>query len=119
MAAGFTDRANAARLAAATAVALGGPVPSADALAAIDLPVQVETTGAGRGRVAGGLLRPGMGLLFLFLSVGAIARDLLTDKRTGLLDRIRAGPVGDAAILAGKGAGRGGRRGAPACSSSG
>src|SRR5690606_19017335 len=46
---------------------------------------------------------PAMGLLFLFLSVGAIARDLLAEQRIGLLDRVRAGPVRSSAILAGKG----------------
>ena len=105
VAATFTDRANAARLAAATSAALGGPVPGDDALAAVDLPVQVETTGTGGDVSPAAYFGPSMGLLFLFLSVSAIARDLLTEKRIGLLDRVRAGPVGDAAILAGKGAG--------------
>jgi ABC-2 type transport system permease protein len=101
----FTDRANAARLAAATSLAAGGPVPGTDELAAIDLPVQVETTGTGGDVSPAAYFGPSMGLLFLFLSVGAIARDLLTERRIGLLDRVRAGPVRDAAILAGKGAG--------------
>jgi ABC-2 type transport system permease protein len=105
VAATFTDRANAARLAAATSAALGGPVPSGDTLAAVDLPVQVETTGTGGDVSPAAYFGPSMGLLFLFLSVSAIARDLLAEKRIGLLDRVRAGPVGDAAILAGKGAG--------------
>jgi ABC-2 type transport system permease protein len=105
VAANFTDRANAARLAAARSAALGGPVPGAETLAAIDLPVQVETTGTGGDVSPAAYFGPSMGLLFLFLSVSAIARDLLEEKRIGLLDRVRAGPVGDAAILAGKGAG--------------
>jgi ABC-2 type transport system permease protein len=105
VAANFTDRANAARLAAATSTALGGPVPGADTLAAIDLPVRVDTTGTGGDVSPAAYFGPSMGLLFLFLSVSAIARDLLEEKRIGLLDRVRAGPVGDGAILAGKGAG--------------
>jgi len=105
VAATFTDRANAARLAAATSVAAGGPVPTDDTLAAIDLPVQVETTGTGGDVSPAAYFGPSMGLLFLFLSVSAIARDLLAERRIGLLDRVRAGPVSDAAILAGKGAG--------------
>jgi ABC-2 type transport system permease protein len=103
VASGFTDRANAARLAATATAALGAPVPSADALAAIELPVHVETTGTGGDVSPAAYFGPAMGLLFLFLSMGAVARDLLTEKRIGLLDRVRSGPVRDAAILAGKG----------------
>ena len=100
----FTDRANAARLAAATSVAAGGPVPAPAVLAGIDLPVQVDTTGTGGDVSPAAYFGPSMGLLFLFLSVSAIARDLLAERRIGLLDRVRAGPVSDAAILSGKGA---------------
>lgn len=103
VASGYVDRANAARLAAVTAVASGTAPPSAGEMAAVDLPVQVATTGTGGDASPAAYFGPAMGLLFLFLSVGTVARDLLTDKRTGLLDRIRAGPVSDAAILAGKG----------------
>ena len=44
-----------------------------------------------------------MGLLFLLLSLGVVARDLQQEKRTGLLDRVRSGPVGAWAIIAGRG----------------
>lgn len=104
VAATFTDRANAARLAAATSVAAGGPVPAPAVLAGIDLPVQVDTTGTGGDVSPAAYFGPSMGLLFLFLSVSAIARDLLAERRIGLLDRVRAGPVSDGAILSGKGA---------------
>ena len=103
VAAGFTDRANAARLAVTAAVASGGDVPSAGALAGVELPVQVESTGSGGDISPAAYFGPAMGLLFLFLSVGVAARDLLADRRTGLLDRIRAGPVSDTAIIGGKG----------------
>jgi ABC-2 type transport system permease protein len=103
VATGFTDRANAGRLAAATALAGGGELPPADVLGAIELPVQIVTTGSGGDVSPAAYFGPAMGLLFLFLSVGAIARDLLTEHRIGLLDRVRAGPVGSSAILAGKG----------------
>lgn len=103
VASGFTDRANAARLAAATTVALGGSPPGDDELAEIDLPVHVDTSGSGGNVSPAAYFGPAMGLLFLFLSVGAVARGLLGEKRTGLLDRVRSGPVGDAAVLAGKG----------------
>lgn len=105
VAATFTDRANAARLATAASLAAGGPAPPADVLAAIDLPVQIETTGTGGDVSPAAYFGPSMGLLFLFLSVSAIARGLLAEQRVRLLDRIRAGPVTDAAILGGKAAG--------------
>lgn len=100
----FTDRANAARLAAATSAAAGGPVPGDDVLASIDLPVDVTVTGSGGDVSPAAYFGPSMGLLFLFLGLSAVARDLLAERRTGLLDRVRAGPVSDTAILAGKGA---------------
>jgi ABC-2 type transport system permease protein len=105
VASNFTDRANAARLATAASLAAGGPAPSADVLADISLPVQVDTTGTGGDVSPAAYFGPSMGLLFLFLSVSAIARGLLAEQRVRLLDRIRAGPVSDAAILGGKAAG--------------
>jgi ABC-2 type transport system permease protein len=100
----FTDRSNAARLAAATSAAAGGPVPGDDVLGSVELPVQVTVTGSGGDVSPAAYFGPSMGLLFLFLGLSAVARDLLAERRTGLLDRVRAGPVTDAAILAGKGA---------------
>jgi ABC-2 type transport system permease protein len=98
----LTNRANAARLAVATTAATGGTMPSPDELAAITLPVSLRTTGSGGDVSPAAYFGPSMGLLFLFLSMGMVARDLLADKRIRLLDRIRAGPVRDAAILGGK-----------------
>jgi ABC-2 type transport system permease protein len=103
VAATVADRADAARLAVATSGVLGTPPPDADALAAIDLPVTVDVTGTGGDVSPAAYFGPAMGLLFLFLSVGVMARDLLVDERTRLIDRLRAGPVGDSAILVGKG----------------
>jgi ABC-2 type transport system permease protein len=103
VAAELAARANAARLAAATAVAMGAPAPGPEALGGIDLPVQVDMQGSGGDVSPATYFGPSMGLFFLFLSLGVVARDLLAEKRVGLLDRLRAGPVRDAAILAGKG----------------
>jgi ABC-2 type transport system permease protein len=103
VAATVADRADAARLAVATSGVLGTPPPDADALAAIDLPVTVDVTGTGGDVSPAAYFGPAMGLLFLFLSVGVMARDLLVEERTRLIDRLRAGPVGDGAILVGKG----------------
>jgi len=99
----LTSRAGAGRLAVATASATGAPAPGVDDLAAIDLPVTVETTGTGGHVSPAAYFGPAMGMLFLFLSVGVVAADLLADRRTGLLDRVRSGPVGSGAIIAGRG----------------
>lgn len=45
---------------------------------------------------------PSMAMLFLFFTVGAGARSVLTERREGTLARVRAAPVGDRSILAGK-----------------
>jgi len=99
----ISARANAGRLAAATASALGEPVPDAATLGAIDLPVSVEAEGTGGDVSPAAYFGPAMGIFFLFLTIGTVAGDLLTDERTGVIDRIRGGPVGAAALLAGKG----------------
>ena len=99
----LTDRVNAARLAVATASATGAPLPGEDELAAIELPVTVDATGSGGDTSPAAYFGPAMGLLFLFLSVGTIARQLLEEKRNGLLDRLRSGPLSDGALLAGNG----------------
>jgi ABC-2 type transport system permease protein len=101
---GFTARVNAARLAAATTAAAGGEVPSDAELAGIELPVDVDQTGTGGDVSPAAYFGPAMGLLFLFLSVGAVARDLLAEKRMRVLDRVRAAPVRATTILAGKAA---------------
>jgi ABC-2 type transport system permease protein len=106
----ITARADAGRLAAATAIALDLPVPGSEGqptgtgtAMALDLPITVEVRGTGGELSPAAYFGPSMGLLFLFLSVGTIARDLLAEQRTGTIDRVRAGPVGAGAIVAGKG----------------
>ncbi len=101
---GFTARVNAARLAAATTVAGGGVVPPEDELAALELPVEISQSGTGGNVSPAAYFGPGMALLFLFLLVGTLARDLLAEQRLRVLDRVRAAPVRDVAILAGKAA---------------
>jgi ABC-2 type transport system permease protein len=101
---GFTARVNAARLAAATTVAGGGGLPSEDQLASLELPVDIAQTGTGGDVSPAAYFGPAMALLFLFLLVGALARDLLAEQRLRVLDRVRAAPVRDATILGGKAA---------------
>jgi ABC-2 type transport system permease protein len=45
---------------------------------------------------------PSMGMLFLFFTIGAGARSLITERQQGTLQRVRAAPVSDAQILLGK-----------------
>jgi ABC-2 type transport system permease protein len=101
---GFTARVNAARLAAATTVAGGGALPPDDELASLELPVEISQSGTGGDVPPAAYFGPAMALLFLFLLVGALARDLLAEQRLRVLDRVRAAPVRDTAILAGKAA---------------
>jgi ABC-2 type transport system permease protein len=100
----FTARVDAARLAASATVAGGGAPPSADDLAGIELPVDISQRGTGGDVSPAAYFGPSMGLLFLFLTTGVVARDLLGEKRLQVLDRVRAAPVRDATVLAGKAA---------------
>jgi len=99
---GFTARVTAARLAAAATMAAGGERPADAELADLVLPIDVAVAGSGGDVSPAAYFGPSMGLLFLFLTVGTIARDLLAERRLRLLDRVRAAPVRDAAILSGK-----------------
>lgn len=49
-----------------------------------------------------GYFAPAMAMLFLFFTIGAGARSVITERREGTLDRIRAAPVGDSSVLIGK-----------------
>ena len=80
----------------------GAPPPPADELAAIELPIAVEQSAAGDIGSPAAFFAPAMGLLFLFFTVGGLARSLLGERRAGMLDRMRVAPVAPAGILAGK-----------------
>jgi ABC-2 type transport system permease protein len=43
-----------------------------------------------------------MGVLFLFFTVGAGARSLITERKEGTLQRVRAAPISDSSVLLGK-----------------
>jgi len=45
---------------------------------------------------------PSMAILFLFFTIGAGARSVITERREGTLQRVRAAPVTDATIILGK-----------------
>lgn len=100
---GLAARVDAGRLAATASLAAGAPLPDQADLAGIDIPIDLTTTDPGDASFPGAFFGPAMGLLFLYLAVATMARELLGEQRLGVLDRIRAAPVHDAAILAGKG----------------
>lgn len=64
------------------------------------LQVTSETVGEAYSPIA--YFAPSMGMLFLFFTIGAGARSLLTERQQGTLARLRAAPVSDAQILLGK-----------------
>lgn len=99
---GFAARVDAGRLARAATVLRGADAPSVDELAAIELPVTVDQRGTGDSVSPAAYFAPAMGLLFLFFAVGGIARSLLRERRTGVLDRMRVAPVTTTDILVGK-----------------
>ena len=98
---GLSARVNAGRLTALSLLAVGEDVPSPAELTGVELPVTVDRLNSDELSPAA-LVAPGMGLLFLFFTVGAVARSLLEERRDKVLDRIRAAPVSLAAILLGK-----------------
>ena len=101
----FSSRVNAARLATFTLLADGRPALSTDDLADLELPVTIDQRTTGETLTPGAAVGPGMGLLFLFLSIALVARNLLEEQRLRVLDRVRAAPVSVTSILLGKCAG--------------
>jgi ABC-2 type transport system permease protein len=49
-----------------------------------------------------GYFAPAMGIVFLFLSVGAAANSVLAERATGTMARLQAAPTGLGAVVAGK-----------------
>ncbi len=99
---GVAARVNAGRLVVATLAAEGLAPPTPEELAAIDLPISLQRLGAGEELSPASTVAPGMGLLFLFFTVAAVARALLDERRQRVLDRMLAAPVTLTAILLGK-----------------
>jgi ABC-2 type transport system permease protein len=102
---GFVARINAGRLATATLLADGRTPPAVAELAETDLPIEIRRRAAGDEVSPAASVGPGIGLLFLFLSVAIVARSLFEEKRLRVLDRVRAAPVSMGAVLLGKGLG--------------
>jgi ABC-2 type transport system permease protein len=102
VAAGIGARLDAVRLAVVSAAALGAAPLDADELAGLEPAVSLDRRETGEISPAA-TVAPGMGLLFLYFTVGGVARGLLEEGRTRLLDRVRAAPATLAAVLYGKG----------------
>ncbi len=105
VAAGIAAQINTGRLVSFAMAFAGRPVPDAAALAEVELPIQLGEQGPGELVSPAASIGPGMGLLFLFLSVSVVARGLIEEQRLRVLDRIRAAPVSTSSILLGKGLG--------------
>lgn len=71
----------------------------------IEQPISVDTASIAGRYSPIAYFAPSMGMLFLFFTISAGARSLLTERQQGTLSRVRAAPVGDAQILLGKTAG--------------
>lgn len=99
---GLVARINAGRVATFALLGDGRPAPDVGALADRDLPIRVLQRGAGDEVSPAASVGPGIGLLFLFLSVAGVARGLFEEKRLRVLDRVRAAPVSMGAVLLGK-----------------
>ena len=102
VASGLSARVDAGRLTTAALLASGADAPTPEELRDLDLPIALDQLGAGEELSPAATVAPGMGLLFLFFTVSALARSLLEERRLRVLDRIRAAPVPAASILIAK-----------------
>ncbi|MEZ5142976.1 MAG: ABC transporter permease [Acidimicrobiales bacterium] len=106
---GISARFNAGRLAVATALFTGDQPPDEAAVQrlvqearSVELPITV-TLGEVQGRYSPvAYFAPSMAMLFLFFTLGAGARSLITERSDGTLSRMRAAPISDSSILLGK-----------------
>lgn len=68
----------------------------------VALPITVDITDVSDLYSPVAYFAPSMAILFLFFTIGAGARSLITERRDGTLQRVRAAPVTDATIILGK-----------------
>lgn len=100
---GVAAQIDASRLAAATAIAAGAdPATAVERAMALQPALPVEESVLGGEVNVTAYMAPAMAMLFLFFTVGAGARSLLTEEREGTLTRLRSSPVTNAQILGGK-----------------
>jgi ABC-2 type transport system permease protein len=101
---GIAARVSSGRLATFALVQDGQPAPDVSRLAEQDLPIALRQRFPGDEVSPAASVGPGIGLLFLFLSVAIVARNLFEEHRQRVLDRIRAAPVSMGGLLLGKAA---------------
>jgi len=103
---GIAARIDTARLAVATAIEAGGADPAALIADAASLEPAIDIAddfGSGTNELdLGAYFGPSMAILFLFFTIGGAARSLLTERHQGTLTRVRAAPIADGQVLAGK-----------------
>ncbi len=106
---GIGSRITTSVLAVSTALAVSASPPDAAAVQAMVSEAQKVTVPIAMQQVdVQGRYSPvayfgaSMGILFLFFTVGAGARSLITERKEGTLDRVRAAPVTDTAVMLGK-----------------
>ncbi len=99
----------ATRLAVAASVAAGqqsgqpvDPAQVAQAARGVTSPLQVLPTDVRSTFSVIGYFAPAMAMLFLFFTLGAGARSVISERREGTLQRVRAAPVTADAVLLGK-----------------
>ncbi len=105
---GLADRAK-DRIETYSAVAVaeqaGGRVDPAQVAASaggVVSPLQMAPTDVSSSFSIIGYFAPAMAMLFLFFTLGAGARSVVTERREGTLQRIRAAPISGDAVLVGK-----------------
>ncbi len=106
---GISARIRASVLAISTAIAAAQPPPDAATTARIiqegqqvTVPIALEQVDVSGRYSAVAYFGASMGILFLFFTVGAGARSLITERKEGTLTRVRAAPLTDASVLLGK-----------------
>ncbi len=106
---GISARVRASVLAISTAIAVSRPAPDAATLQRIvaagqqvTVPIALDQVDVGGRYSAVAYFGASMGILFLFFTVGAGARSLITERKEGTLPRVRSAPVTDDAVLLGK-----------------
>ncbi|MEI2697594.1 MAG: ABC transporter permease [Microthrixaceae bacterium] len=105
----MASRLDGVRLAVNAAVRTGPQPPDAERIQQVVAEAQAveQSIGVTHDSIGGAYspiayFAPSMGMLFLFFTIGAGARSLLTERQQGTLSRLRSAPVSDAQILLGK-----------------
>jgi ABC-2 type transport system permease protein len=105
----IAGRIGASRLAVASAVAAGqqagapiDPTEVAAAAGEVASPLQVAPVDVSSSFSVIGYFAPAMAMLFLFFTLGAGARSVVTERREGTLQRVRAAPITGDSVLVGK-----------------